>query len=202
MSVSHTVVSWIQVIGLVIGLDGFFFLSFSVFGKTSTPWFRSLLPATGMGLGILLWSRTDLMMLDNPWPPAIGWGVAIFFIAWTYFAASIGITFRLKDVDTFADKLVTYSIRGSLVLMTILYVVVLGIIAFLAITGTLHSDDIRSFGFLTAMVLVLWSLISVDLLPRTVTDARLQKIGFLLSALAILTQFIPPVLDLVNISVR
>src|SRR6476469_7683122 len=89
MPVSHTVVSWIQVVGLSIGLDGFF-LSFSALSKTSTPWFRALLPATGMGLGVLLWSRTDLMMLDNPWPAAIGWGVAIFFIAWTYFAASIG----------------------------------------------------------------------------------------------------------------
>ena len=55
---------------------------------------------------------------------------------------------------------------------------------------------------MTAMVLVLWSLLSVDVLPRALTDARLQKVGFVLSAIAILTQFIPPVLDLLSISVR
>lgn len=202
MSVSHTVVSWIQVIGLVIGLDGFFFLSFSVFGKASTPWFRSLLPATGMGLGVLLWSQNDYMMVANPWPPAIGWGVAIFLVVWTYVAALIGITFRLKDVDTFADKLVTYSIRSSMVLLPLCYAVILGHTVFQVVTGTLGKEDARSFGFLTAVVLVFWSLISVDLLPRTLTDVRLQKVGFVLSAAAILTQFIPPVLDLLNITVK
>lgn len=202
MSVSHTVVSWVQVIGLIIGLDGFFFLSFSIFGKTSTPWFRALLPATGMGLGLLLWSQNAYMMVVNPQLTSIGWSVAILLVAWTYVAASIGFTFRLKDIDAFADRLVTFTIRGSFALMTLLYVLILGHTVFQVVTGTLGGTDARSFGFLTAAVLVVWSLLSVDLLPRALTDVRLQKVGFVLSALAILTQFIPPVLDLLNITIK
>jgi hypothetical protein len=50
MLVSHYLVSLIQVVGLVVGLLGFFYLSLGLFDRSSLRWFRPLLAATAFAL--------------------------------------------------------------------------------------------------------------------------------------------------------
>ncbi len=199
MSVSHTVVSWIQVIGLIIGLDGFFFLSLSIFGKTSTPWSRALLPATGVGLGVLLVAQTDPLLVPSSVPSVIGWVIGLFFVVWTYIAASLGMTLRVSKDNQPSERISTFAIVGGISLATICYVIAAAVAVVQIVTGHLMGADARSFGSLTGMMLVGWSLAALNRLPRTFTEDRLQKVGSVLSAIAILTQFIPPVLDLLNV---
>jgi hypothetical protein len=196
--VSHYLVSWIQAGGLIVGLHGFFFLLIGVFGKKSTPWFCALLPATGIGVGLLLAVSPEPGLLPTSSSPVVLLLIVLPLTALTYLAAVAG---ALGSGGP-QDRLSPYLVVVLTVVISFLYLITVCMAILQLLSRSMAENDSHALGLATVFMLYWWSFVSVSRLPRVLTGARLRTIGFFLSALAILTEFIPPVLDLLNISIR
>lgn len=211
MAVSHSVVSWIQVGGLIIGLYGFFFLSISIFGDTSARWFAALLPALASGLGALLYtsaySPSSEPAVSIP-PSWVAWLVTLLSFAYGYWIGLPPKNPTPRNVlDNKLHKFIVVS-KHVFVIWTI-GVAVCGLLLAGALLIARHlqgksltqheSFDAIAFG---GAILYMAALVSEYWLPRMLKGGRLLKLGFFLSTIAILTQFLPPVLDLLGIAVK
>lgn len=201
MSASHTVVSWIQVIGLIVGLYGFFFLSISIFGDTSARWFAALLPALASGLGALLYTLQN----SASW---VTWLATIFSFAYGYW---IGLSPKnpaprnvLNNSKLYKFIAVSKNVTAIWAAAAAICGLLLATILFIArhVEGqslTQHeSAEAIAFG---GAILFLAAFVSEYWLPRVLQPRILSSLGFVLSVLAVLTQFIPPVLDLLNVPI-
>ncbi len=108
MVVSHYVVSWIQVVGLIVGLYGFFFLSIPIFGEGSVRWLRPFLPAVAVGLGMFIpfVSAPAGVGGDLPVP------LVFIVVGASAFAYYIGV--RKKPLDVVWILIVTINVVGLL----------------------------------------------------------------------------------------
>lgn len=202
MSVSHTVVSWIQVLGLIVGLYGFFFVSIGMFGDTSARWFAALLPALASGLGALLYT----LQTSASW---VTWLATAFSFAYGYW---IGLPPKHPIPRTILNKSKLYRFLTMSKNVTIIWAVgvaasglllagILFIVRHTAGKSLTQHESFEAIAFGGA-VLILVAFVSEYWLPRVLQPRILSLLGFTLSVLAILTQFIPPVLDLLNIPVK
>jgi uncharacterized BrkB/YihY/UPF0761 family membrane protein len=201
MSVSHYVVSGIQVAGLILGLYGFFFLSITTFGENSTRWIRSILPASAATLGVYV--------VGAAFPRFENWlfgSYALIVGIITYFV-SAQITAENEATLTIRERLARKLFRQAAVgiLVTLLIGVGVGFGIGLIVLGpiavTRPHDLLGLLLFVGSLIVVPLILLGALSLPRILTPDRLEMLGFLLTLLAILTQFIPPVLDLLNITI-
>jgi hypothetical protein len=194
--VSQYLVSWIQVAGLIVGLLGLFYLSLGVFGKTGTSFLRPLLPATANGLsfGLLEWVAAQIT-------PKIFSGFEALLIGIGF--AGVGYYLALL-IQTPSDwfrkqaRIVAFGMGGVALLIGLANLAV-------AVSGYLGVGiPVRDAPMILVLaVLTLTNAASyafVLIVPR-LSERRLQTVGFGASVLAILTQFIPPVLDILNIHV-
>ncbi len=186
MEVSHYLVSWIQVSGLIVGLYGFFFLTIPIFGDGTIRWFRALLPAAAVGLGYLVALAQPGRQLLPSW---LLW-VSVVGAATAAYSASSQKTVRRY---WFAFG---WAIVGLVLVLDGIFIV--SLLAHQSGTDTIPNILSVNIGGLLAGC----GYLLIVLLPRILGEKGLLKLGVLLSGLAILTQFLPPVLDLLNISIR
>lgn len=236
MVVSHLLVSWVQVLGLVVGLFGSFYLEIGLFGKKNMPWLSALLPAAASGLGLLLlYSSTvvgqfvnAVLRLGNRHPPQptslvwFAWFCGVGTLAYYYFFGALLAkrqasgdkysTFwgrfkfyrRFKSLDPLANLYLDRKGAGVMVLVLAFgTIVIIGVTTFLYLNGADTSDRLNNALHIGGGIAVLYVGQMIMMASVQISDPeQLKKIGFILSALAILTQFVPPVLDLLNISVK
>lgn len=226
MVISHYLVSWIQVGGLIVGLYGFFFLSISVFGTRSTPWFRALLPASGVMLGLLIAFTAPDSSAHNS-GEAIPWWLwsmlpILFLLLYITAAKTRTETFPSTpsgdtdpEVNNSASSINQSAMRRkksarSLDIMLLLFgssmtLVLMGCVGSAVLASLRAGQPVSYLAFyLTVsggLALAFWGEVLVVYVPRFLNEKRLLMLGFILSMFAILTQFIPPALDLLNSSV-
>jgi hypothetical protein len=178
MPITH-LVAWSQVLGLVVGLLGSFYLALGVFGKDDVNYFRPLLPAVAAALSTpLLWSFAPAQM-PLPW-------VLAFVVVNAFFGYFIG----LKDPLPFMDSQQYQVMRTGTRLVAALGIII-GIAA-----GLTRIPGLQFWVFTLAN----WALLFlISDATRTLDKELLKRIGFAASVFAVATQFIPPVLDLLNI---
>lgn len=197
MTVSHYLVSGIQVAGLVVGLFGLFYLSLGLFGKTGTSLLLALLPA-GAG-GIAFGFIGAEIPLAGAGVSLLGGGNPLVF----------GLLFAvLGFIVMYGQALVAQRSDGlNRRRYSQISLVAFIVIAVLSIVDTLlrpvAGEDVPALALRMVPgvaggaigIAMTWLLYAT---PR-LSERRLQSIGFVASTLAALTQFIPPVLDLLNI---
>jgi hypothetical protein len=186
MEVSHYLVSGIQVAGLVIGLLGFFYLSLSLFGRTRMNFFLPLLPAAASALG-----ASVLIAIASP--ASAPWRVI--FAAAIGFAGAYALAFIVQRQESASPGATRSRLPGAL---EVIILVLTG--ALVTTIGVPARQNILTLGVIGLGLGVLLGILS--LLPPLLSARRLQYVGFMASVLAVLTQFIPPVLDLFNIPIR
>jgi hypothetical protein len=182
MVVSHYVVSWIQVVGLLIGLMGLFYLSLPVFRDSALKYLRPALPA--MVLAIL--SAVGPFMVTIP-----GQGHDPATVISTMVVCFLGGYFI--GYHSQGEGRRGYAVGGFAVLVLIIFVGVT------ALAGGSLSAALPSFVY---DVLAALCFVGAVILPARLTKDHVQYIGVIVSVLAVLTQFIPPVLDLLNIPIK
>lgn len=199
MAVSHYLVSWIQVGGLIVGLYGFFFLSLGIFGDKSIPWFRALLPAAGMGLGSFVAIEATVVGRHTSLFPAVPWIAGLLVFGEAY---GIGVLVVRKSHSATNRVRAGRMLRLARIvtIVCISLATVFGCIYFVG--GTNSGTAVYVVIFSAGLILLVWAEVLVFAIPQIAQEALLAKLGFILSALAILTQFLPPVLDLLNIPIR
>ena len=187
---SQHLVNWIQIGGLIAGLYGFFFLSISIFGENSTPWFRALLPATAVGMGFIIAVTAQRFRNGDL---AIFICITLFQSAYAYLM-SVSASSRSKDIER---KLLRRQIIG----VVILYLSVA--IGFAAVS---KIENMSVSTFLQAEVGAAVGNAGLALAYTAqyiLSSKRLQALGFVLSLFAILTQFVQPVLvELFHVTVK
>jgi hypothetical protein len=199
MVVSQHLVSWIQVAGLILGLYGFFFLSISLFGNKNARWFSALLPASGLGLSGLL------VATGFPGLPLVVSDLVVVITGVGFFVAGywLGVdSWRRWDSEVSAEQMIRAR-NLLLILWPLMAVVLVAVVAFNAIV--LQSSSVfidYQIRFVVGFVLLVGTVTLLLSLPKSLGAGRLLGLGFILSLFAILTQFIPPVLDLLSITIR
>ncbi len=193
MTISQHLVSWILIVGLILGLYGFFFLSTGIFGSKSIPWFRMLLPATGMALGAFLFgSYLDLGTVFDILPVPVLFSVVTFVLV--YFLGRYMPTESESEARRTLRQIVGFAVFNTIVGIV---VIAISVAAYQMGSATIEDLWLGIRGGI-GWSLYFWMALPI-FLPRMLSEQRLVKVGFLLSAIAILTQFIPPVLDVLNI---
>lgn len=182
MVVSHYVMSWIQVIGLLIGLMGVFYLSLPVFPDSALKYLRPLLPATALAILGAIGPFMFSIPGQGHDPASVVSTMVVSFLG-GYF-----ISYQSHDGNRRTSGVVVFALF-ALVAMVVLTAVVGG--SLVAALPSVLFDLIVVLCFLAAI-----------LLPAHLTKDRVQYIGIVATILAVLTQFVPPVLDLLNISIR
>jgi hypothetical protein len=211
MVVSHYVVSSIQVAGLVVGLLGFFYLSLTLFGRTGFNLFRPLLPASAVAIAVSFMTLNIITSAEIWKAAAIG---VIGFVAAYWLACGAQFEKRKPEVVRTGPPLShshegidqehhSSNLRPAYSNVSILVLRVLPLALSAAFVILVASSGSTSGGQLILLVAIVEMFLywPAELVPM-LSQRRLQYVGFTLSILAILTQFIPPVLDLLNIPVR
>jgi len=183
MVVSHYVVSWIQVIGVAVGLLGFFYVSIGLFGKAAPSLLRPLLPA----LALAIVGTVGPLVVQVP-----GQGrdpVTTIVTAIVCFGAGYFMGYYSQSPQP-ANKNKAKSV-GRFIIPVLLGIQV---VTFL-LPGTAVSLTIFSIVLSAAVLAALY-------LPALLTERTMITIGSVATVLAFLTQFIPPMLDLLNIPIR
>lgn len=203
MSVSHTFVSWIQVIGLIVGLYGFFFVSVSIFGDKNARWFSALLPASGMGVGLLVW-MSGMSVSPIIYVPAALLVFVTFYVAAAHIRMENMVIDDKDDPSGLMRKLskLLFVTTVTITIPTLVLLVWAGIAPSNHVSASQAASDSAILRILAGGVMILWGVILIYSLPKSLESPQLLKLGFVLSVLAVLTQFIPPVLDLLNIPVK
>ena len=186
MSVNHYVVSWIQVLGLVVGLLGFFYVSVGLFGKAGKSLLRPLLPA----LALAIVGAVGPLVVSIP-----GQGrdpVTVLVTALVCFAAGYFMGYFGQKPQRDARMEVFRLASFGFVVVAIMAVVVL-------LEWQVPSEVVALAVFIAVFVVVVWVTLE---LPAHLTERHVIQIGIVATVLAFLTQFIPPLLDLLNISIR
>lgn len=187
--VSHYWIDGIQVVGLIVGLYGLFFLSISVLGKESAPYLAALLSATAGALagGVLLAPFQVARPLYLAYVVGYsGFGYGVGLIASPYARAGT----RALEIG------------GWVILLALLTMV--GVMLGAQVTGTYHYPSFKGLtlvAFIGGSLLYLVLSIGGMLYFGSASVTRLQRLGLALSAVALLTQFIPPVLGMFGIKV-
>ncbi len=191
MEVNHYLVSGIQVVGLIVGLIGFFYLSLSLFGATGVNFIRPLLPAAASAtLGGLAFG------FAVPRAGNVGVAIAILFIV-GYGLGYLSQPGRTRPLDLgIIVRFVLASVIGNVVASALEQVAKTGLTP--QTTASLVNTAVFSISVLGVTIAAVAPIAAIRYLSTT----RLQYVGFTASVLAILTQFIPPVLDLLNIPIR
>ena len=213
MVINHYWVSWFQFIGLFVGLFGFFYLEIGIFGDKNAPWISALLPAFAMGLGMLLLLTSNsvgqLLSAVSPhganWENWIPWAFAVTFFlqAWWLAAQSARRRTRWDRPGGASEGRVRMRLLDLLVGGAFWIIVTIGVTTVLFLSGEHSSDRLTNALHIGGgVVLLILGEVALFSIPRLRDNEKLRWIGFILSAIAILTQFIPPVLDLLNISVK
>jgi hypothetical protein len=214
-------VAWTQVAGLMVGLFGLFFVSVDIVGDTFTRWLIALLPATGIGLGWLL--------IFLPLAPQIAsliqlpvsqsgfrWfqvGLAAYCFLGGYFATVLygGARIRRKQrakTDSSSPTIISNAerfgrITGRLTVAMPAALLPAIVTVILYLNHTLHDSSLQ-----TAIVIDVgwfvytWCYVVVAQLPLNLEGKQLQRIGIVMTVLAVITQFIPPVVELVSASFK
>lgn len=206
---SQHLISWIQVGGLILGLYGFFLLSYETLSGKTGPWFAAFLPATAVCIGavallgaldnpsnnlLFLFAPNNAATLARVRATIPEYGLAGFVFGYVYSVYQLLTTPKTPRVRFLALRLALVFVLASLVgvgLVALLYV------NFWSGGGSLSGFLVIS-GTMTLLILG-ESLAATG--PMILSRESLPKWGFALTAIAILTQFIPPVLDVLNIAV-
>lgn len=194
-------VSVIELLGLVIGLLGFFYLSLSggMFGKRGPSLIRPILPGLAFALSIELVRNTvpPLGFTDDPrtlsvqslavrtlWSFALGYFTA--FLSQREFNSKqkffkLFVSYNVVGIVSGAADLIWQYVRG-------------GERVPLSISVLLHA-----IAFLVGAVVLLDVILIIG--PVLLNERVMKNIGIIATILAILAQFLPPMLDLLNIPI-
>lgn len=204
MVVSQYWVLGIQVSGLVLGLMGAFYLSVGLFGKMGSDIFTPLLPATaaalGGGIGFwFLWfaslpapQRVPLFLEANT-ALAVLFAMVLFIVEYALVLVMRYYLRRQRDYPNLTDAL---PLRIIVIAVPVYFL-------FFALSN-LHTYP-SIVNAVTHAGLEVTSAVALCIPPAAIpllSERRLQVIGFGTIVVALLTQFIPPVLDLLNIPIR
>jgi hypothetical protein len=197
MVVNHYVVSWIQVIGLVVGLLGFFYASVGLFGKAGSRFLRPLLPA----LALAILGAVGPLLVSIP-----GQGrdpVTVLLTTLVYFAAGYFMAYfsqKPRPFVAFGNQALQANARREVVRLASFGIVVIAVVVVVVLVEwQAPTSDLSFAGFVAMFAVLIWATVE---LPMRLNERAIIAIGVVTTVLAVLTQFIPPVLDLLNIPIR
>lgn len=205
MTVSHLVVSWIQVGGLAISLYGLFYLSLGLFPRTGISLFRPLLPAGGAGIlgyvfGAVREHFPKEVIFILPFSAYV-FGLISFVIG---YLVAFQAQFLKEETSNRIQIVLRASLTGVGAIITICVATAVALsVQFVgdAATTAIADITINSIQLLLVLLFVIGLSIPIFLTPG-LTEKRLQMTGFAFSVLGIFTGFLPAILDVANIAVR
>lgn len=189
---SQHLVSAIELLGLVVGLLGFFYLSIDYFGTSGPNLVRPLLSAFALGVFIAVFSFTSVLDQVLGVPRAQSQPIV-------QLVAVIGVSAVGYLTGYISQKTGPFLLRDLLINVGFLLIGIGASFAFPIVSG-----DLSAASYLRLMVLVVPSgaiLIFLIALPGYLKDRAqtVKNIGLTATIIAILAQFLPPALDLLNI---
>lgn len=227
MIISHYLISWVQVAGLIATLYGFFYLSsMEVFGTKSIYIFRPLLPALATGLSFTIFTKFAEYVNNAPTLLALLWTrlpipIVVVFIG--SFLCGLMFAALIEELRTSKGEEVIWPLLYPMVkpICKPIYNIykdhrremirtLLGIYLFsIVLSGTLVLLHWVPSSYFIAVVLqvpiyllVIASLTLLIMSPRYLSKDRLINLGFFLSVFGILTSFLPAILDVTGITIH
>lgn len=201
MTIGLYVLLLIHVIGLFIGLMGLFYLSLGLFGRTNKNVFTPLLPASAAAIvgGMAIWSLSFWSL-----PPrfrvsplfeapnnifAVVFGVVLFVAEYGFVLLIRYYIQQLRDNATLSSALPLYA---TIAVSSIIFL-------FSCISSLQTQHNVVHAGITAIVGLVITiPLVAIPLL----SERQLQLFGFVASVIAVLTQFFPAMLDMLNVAIR
>jgi hypothetical protein len=198
--VSRYWVDGVVIAGLVGGALGVTYLSMGLFGKHGVRFLRPLLAACFFATGAAIYFHANPTR-DIPWPLiAIG-----AFVGGYLLTLSVSLLADLRG-EAAVSKVSLQTVVWSVItigvgILTILAVQVLSLLKLIAPSGVLTAivnlSIFLCFAGATYFNISVWVVFFASL-----SEAKLRVYGLILTFVGIATQFLPPVLDLLNISVK